>query len=62
MLNLISLNKMSVESGYSIGALHKKIHEGVLIEGEHYFRAPDRRIHFDVKEFEKWIKCNYRKA
>jgi hypothetical protein len=62
MLSLILLKKLSAESGYSQAALHKKIYDGVLTEGVHYFRSPDSRIHFDRKEFEKWIMANYRKA
>jgi len=49
-------------TGYSEGALYKKIHDGVLKEGVQYFRSPDGRIHFDIEEYEKWIRTNYRKA
>jgi len=62
MLNLILLTKLAKESGYSAPSLHKKIHDGVLTEGVQFFRSPDGRIHFDLREFEKWIKANYRKA
>ncbi len=62
MTNYITLAKMSELTGYTSGALHKKIHDGVLIEGVHYFRSPDGRIHFDIEEYEKWVKANYLKA
>lgn len=61
-LKLITLKKLADETGYSPGALHKKIHDGVLQEGVHYYRSPDGRIHFNVEEYEKWIRTNYRKA
>jgi len=62
MLKLVTLKKLSIEGGYSEGALHKKIHDGVFKEGVHYFRSSDGRIHFDIEEYEKWIRTNYRKA
>jgi len=62
MLNTVTLKKFSALTGYSEGALHKKIHDGVLQEGIHYFRSPDGRIHFDIEEYEKWVRANYRKA
>ena len=62
MINLITLKKFAEITGYSEGALHKKIYDGVLSEGVHFFKSPDGRIHFSIKEYEKWIKANYRKA
>jgi len=62
MLTYITLNKISEESGYTTNALHKKIHDCVFTEGVHYIRSPDGRVHFDVREYEKWLKTNYRKA
>jgi hypothetical protein len=62
MLKTVTLKKFSVLTGYSEGALHKKIHDGVLREGVHYFRSPDGRIHFDIEEYEKWVRANYHKA
>lgn len=61
-LGLITLKKLAELSGYSGAALHKKIHDGVLLEGIHFYRSPDGRIHFDLEEYEKWVKANYRKA
>jgi hypothetical protein len=62
MLNFITLNKLAEGSGYSKPALHKKIHDGVLKEGIHYYRSPDGRIHFNIEEYEKWVRTYYRKA
>jgi hypothetical protein len=58
----ITLKKLAELSGYSQGALHKKIHDGVLSEGVQYLRSPDGRIHFNIEEYDKWIRTNYRKA
>lgn len=62
MLNYITLKKLAETTGYSQKALYKKIHDGVLKEGVHYFRSPDCRIHFNIEEYEKWIRTNYRQA
>ncbi|MDV3502528.1 excisionase [Marinobacter sp. M-5] len=62
MIQIVTLKKLSELTGYSEGALHKKIHDGVLVEGIHYYRGPDGRIHFDIEEYQKWVKANYQKA
>ena len=62
VFKLITLKKLAELSGYSEGALHKKIHDCAFVEGVHYYRSPDGRIHFNIEEYEKWIRTNYRKA
>lgn len=62
MMRYITLKRIAELTGYTEGALHKKIHDGVLVEGVHYYRSPDGRIHFDIKEYEKWVKANYLKV
>ena len=59
MLELITLKKLADLTGYTEGALHKKIYDDVLKEGLHYYRAPDGRIHFNIEEYKKWVKANY---
>lgn len=56
---LITLKKLSELSGYSQAALHKKIHDSAFIEGVHFYRSPDGRIHFSIEEYQKWVKANY---
>ena len=41
-------------TGYTEKALRRKIEDGILLEGVHYYRAPDGRISIDTKAFEKW--------
>lgn len=62
MMRYVTLKRIAELTGYTEGALHKKIHDGVLSEGVHYFKSPDGRIHFDIQEYEKWVKANYRKV
>lgn len=44
------------ETGYTEKALKRKIEDGVLIEGKHYYRAPDGRLSIDMEEFTRWQK------
>jgi len=54
----ITLQKLAVESGYTEEALRGKIARGEFIEGKHYIKAPDGRIHFIVEEYLKWVESN----
>jgi len=50
------LHLVAAETGYSEKALRRKIEDGILIEGKHYYRSPDGRISIDTEEFTKWQK------
>ncbi len=54
-LPIITLQKLSAESGYSEDALRSKIARGDFIEEVHFSKAPDGRIHFYVEEYLKWV-------
>lgn len=55
-LNLITAKKLADLSGYTEGALRKKIHDGIFVQGVHFLKSPDGRIHFDLQEYEKWVR------
>jgi hypothetical protein len=42
-------------SGYTEKAIHRKIEEGVWIEGRQYHRAPDGRLLIDIQGYEEWV-------
>lgn len=46
----------SAITGYSVKACQRKIETGVWLEGKHYVRAPDGRIHMNLAEYEKWVE------
>ena len=48
-MRYVLLNKYAADSGYTEKALSRKIEEGVWIEGQQYLRAPDNRIHVDLR-------------
>ncbi len=52
--SLVTINKLSELTGYSSGALRKKIERGVLVEGMHYVRSPDSRILISLCAFQAW--------
>lgn len=51
---LVTINKLAEMTGYSAGALRKKIERGVLVEGMHYVRSPDSRILISLRAFQAW--------
>ena len=44
------------QSGYSENAIRAKIKKGVWLEGWHWRRAPDGRIHFNLEAIQAWIE------
>jgi hypothetical protein len=52
--SLVTINKLAEMTGYSAGALRKKIERGVLVEGMHYVRSPDSRILISLRAFHVW--------
>jgi hypothetical protein len=45
-------------SGYSEKAVRRKIEEGIWIEGMHYRKAPDGRIHIDMQAYYTWVSSS----
>lgn len=56
MLKFVTIRKMAEMCGYTEKAIRRKIEGGIFIEGTHYIKAPDGRIHFDLEQYEKWLK------
>jgi hypothetical protein len=54
-LDLITLPKLAMESGYTEHAIRSKIARGDFAEGVHFIKAPDGRIHFYLQEYYKWV-------
>ena len=52
----ITINKLAEDTGYTPGALHKKVKAGIWLEGKEYYRAPDKRILVSISAYEKWVK------
>lgn len=53
--SLVTINKLSQMTGYTAGALRKRIERGILVEGLHYVRGPDSRILVSPQAFNAWI-------
>jgi hypothetical protein len=43
-------------TGYTVKACQRKIETGVWLEGKHYRRSPDGRIHMNLQEYEAWVE------
>jgi hypothetical protein len=54
-LDTVTAKKLADLSGYTEGALRKKVHDAIFVEGIHFVKSPDGRIHFILKEFNKWV-------
>lgn len=54
-IKTVTAKKLAEISGYTEAALRKKIHDGVFKQGIHFVKSPDGRIHFDIREYEKWV-------
>lgn len=62
ILPVVTIDKLADLSGYTTKALRCKIERGEFIESVHFYKAPDGRIHFDVKEYLKWLQKGYQLA
>lgn len=51
----VTINRLSEITGYTIGALKQKVYQGIFVQGIHYRKSPDGRIHFDLKRYEEWV-------
>jgi hypothetical protein len=58
MLPIITLQKLSTETGYTEDALRSKIARGDFAEGIHYIKSPDGRIQFIIQEYLQWVESN----
>jgi hypothetical protein len=59
-IDLITTKKLAELTGYSVGALRKKIHDGIFRQGVHFVKSPDGRIHWNIQEYEKWVQHGQR--
>ena len=54
-LKFVTIPLFSELSGYSDKAVRRKIEDGVWIQGVHYRKAPDGRIHIDMPAYYDWV-------
>lgn len=55
-VKFVTIGKASELLGYSKGAIHAKIDNGVWLEGVHWTRAPDGRRLIDLGGIEQWAE------
>src|SRR5687768_14806096 len=51
----VTITRFAEMSGYTTGAVHKKIERGVWLEGVQWFRAPDGRILISIEGYDSWV-------
>ncbi len=56
------IKPLALQSGYTENAIRAKIKKGVWLEGYHWRKAPDGRIHFNVEAIQSWIEGKPAKA
>ena len=54
--------KFADETGYSEKAVRRKIEEGIWVEGTHYVKSPDGRIHMEMGAYYQWLEQDNRKG
>ena len=52
----VFINKIAELTGYTEKAARRKIEDGVWIEGIHYRRSPDGRIHLNLETYKQWLE------
>lgn len=52
----VTIQKLSEITGYTVGALRRKIERGQFIEGVHYKHSPDNRIQFNLEAYNQWVE------
>ncbi len=52
----VLVTRFSGITGYSQKAVYRKIESGVWLDGVHYVKAPDGRIHMCMPNYWKWIR------
>lgn len=55
-MNFVTIQKHAELTGYTLAALRQKIQRGDFIEGVHYIKSPDGRVHINVGAYEKWLQ------
>ena len=55
-MDWVLIKKLVELTGYTDDAIRAKIKRGVWREGEHYRKAPDGRILFNLMALEQWIQ------
>jgi len=55
-LRWVLINRFAELTGYSEKAVRCKIDEGVFVQGVHWRKAPDGRIHIDVEAHARWVE------
>lgn len=56
MIKYVTIQKLSEMSGYSVGALRRKIERGQFLEGVHFRHSPDGRIQFNLEAYQQWVE------
>ena len=52
----VVIKKLAELTGYTENAIRAKTKRGIWLCGEHWRKAPDGRIHFNLKEIEAWVE------
>jgi hypothetical protein len=52
----VLIKLLTQQSGYTENAIRAKIKKGVWLEGRHWRKAPDGRIHFNLEAIQSWIE------
>lgn len=54
-MRFLLISRFAELSGYTDKAVRRKIQDGVWMESQEYFKAPDGHILIDLEGFERWV-------
>jgi hypothetical protein len=55
-IKYVTIQKLAEDTGYTVGALRRKIERGQFIEGVHFKHSPDGRIQFNLEAYNQWVE------
>jgi hypothetical protein len=55
-LKWVTIPKFCELTGYSPGAVAKKLQRGVWLQGRVWRKSPDGRIQINLEEYEQWVE------
>ena len=55
MLDLVLIPRLAELSGHTIRAIQSKMGSRKFVEGKHFIKDPDDRVHFSLRAYEAWV-------
>lgn len=54
-LTWVLINKAAQETGYTPAAIRTKTRRGIWVQGRHWVKGPDNRVHINLPAIQAWV-------